>query len=161
MSDPALQQPLDVVQDGGPSDDAGTLTPRQERGLTLLLCGRTQTEVAEELGLTRGAVWWWLHRDRVFAEAFERRAADLRRATLNEVAQGALEGVRHLRGVLNGTIKADPAQQRAAEILARPALGVGVEISVAPPRRAADPGAELADAEALLRGLLGGVGDGS
>lgn len=54
-----------------------TLTLQQEKAITLLLSGKSITEVAKELGVTRQTIWEWKKKNRYFIAEFNQRKEEL------------------------------------------------------------------------------------
>jgi len=74
-----------------PTDD------KEERALTLILQGRKDTEIAEELGVSRMTIYRWKKYDGRFLQELEDRRALLREQaedTLLELSETAIEAIR-------------------------------------------------------------------
>lgn len=79
------------------NDLTNPLNQTEERALTLIMEGRKDTEIADELGISRMTIYRWRKYDVQFMKALDERQALMREMAQNglmELTEAALEAVR-------------------------------------------------------------------
>jgi hypothetical protein len=94
------------------------LTAQQEAALGLFLAGRTVTETAEEIGVSRSAVSEWINQNALFNATLNARRAEVW-AAAGDGLRGLLPAaIEVLRAALDG-----PDGVKAAQFIVRAAIG--------------------------------------
>lgn len=101
-----------------PSGPEMALSPRQLRGVDLLLAGRRITDVAEQLGIRRQTLWKW-QKNPDFQREVVRRRDELFSDLCGSLVVGVQEAVETLRGcmgveTMTGAVRDEKQRLRAA-----------------------------------------------
>lgn len=112
------QEPEDTPLPAGPD---ASLSPRQLRGVDLLLAGRRITDVAEELGIRRQTLWKW-QKNQDFQREVVRRRDELFSDICGSLVAGVQEAVETLRGCMGAETMTGAARDEKQRLRAAVAM---------------------------------------
>ncbi|MDD5453443.1 MAG: phBC6A51 family helix-turn-helix protein [Candidatus Bipolaricaulis sp.] len=130
---------------------------KQENAVDLLVTGKTDTEVAEAVGVTRQTVNEWKNHDPVFVAALNERREELWRSGREHLRSLVVQAVKTLENDLNGP---DPKLRQLAAVHVLKAVGMYGKQNFSPCGAVTPEGVEgewkrLQDSARLFEGLLG------
>jgi len=93
------------------------LSIEQENAIELLLCGKSDREVAEAVGVTRQTVWEWRNRNPEFIAALNARRQEVWGSHVERLRQLVTKAIDVLEENLDGKAGAKLQQEAAVHIL--------------------------------------------
>lgn len=141
------------------TDTSRQLSVKQEQAIELLVAGKTVTEVAEEVGVTRQTVSEWKNHDPVFVAEFNRRRSEMWEGGRERLRSLLDRAVEVLEKDLNGP---DPKLRQLAAVHILKAVGVYGKENFSPCGPVTPEGVEAEwrereNMDRLFGGLLGGL----
>lgn len=141
------------------TDTSRQLSVKQEQAIELLVEGKTVTEVAEEVGVTRQTVSEWKNHDPVFVAEFNRRRSEMWEGGRERLRSLLDRAVEVLEKDLDGP---DPKLRQIAAVHILKAVGVYGKENFRPygpvtPEEVEAERRRMAENAILFGGLLGGL----
>ena len=105
-------------------DGSDVITPQQERAIGLMASGKTATDAAAGVGVSRATLYRWMRDDPAFVAAWNAWQGDQRQATRAQLLGLSGEAVAAVRGAMQkGDGRLGLAMLKAMGLLAEQAVG--------------------------------------